>query len=99
VTDCAHQRALPGHRNRAAPRAGVTLIDTADIYGPFLNEELVGRALAVRRDEAVLATKGGLVAELVDGKPRLWNDGRPEHLHQALDASLLRLGVEHVDLY
>jgi aryl-alcohol dehydrogenase-like predicted oxidoreductase len=84
---------------RRALDLGVTLIDTADIYGPYLNEELVGRALAGRRDEAVLATKGGLAAELVDGKPRLWNDGRPEHLRQALDASLLRLGVDHVDLY
>jgi aryl-alcohol dehydrogenase-like predicted oxidoreductase len=84
---------------RRALDLGVTLIDTADIYGPYLNEELVGRALAGRRDEAVLATKGGLAAELVDGKPRLWNDGRPERLRQALEASLLRLGVDHVDLY
>src|SRR4051795_13756769 len=77
---------------------GVTLLDTADAYGPFTNEELVGRALAGRRDEAVLATKCGLVvedvAEYVMGK-----DGRPEHVREAIDASLRRLRTDHVDLY
>jgi len=78
---------------------GVTLIDTADMYGPFTNEELVGRALADRRDEAVLATKVGLVVE--EGPPnyRMARDGRPEHVREAIDASLKRLGVDHVDLY
>jgi aryl-alcohol dehydrogenase-like predicted oxidoreductase len=78
---------------------GVTLIDTADMYGPYTNEELVGRALRDRRDEAVLATKVGLVVE--EGPPnyRLGRDGRPEHVREAIDASLRRLGVDHVDLY
>jgi aryl-alcohol dehydrogenase-like predicted oxidoreductase len=77
---------------------GVTLLDTADAYGPFTNEELVGRALEGRRDQAVLATKCGLVvedvAEYVMGK-----DGRPEHVREAIDASLSRLRTDHVDLY
>ncbi|MCW3065764.1 MAG: aldo/keto reductase [Solirubrobacterales bacterium] len=78
---------------------GVTLVDTADMYGPYTNEELVGRALRDRRDEAVLATKVGLVVE--EGPPsyRMGRDGRPEHVREAIDASLRRLGVDHVDLY
>ena len=77
---------------------GVTLIDTADVYGPFTNEELVGRALAGRRDEVVLATKCGLV---VDDASTLamHRDGTPEHVRTAVDASLARLGCDHVDLY
>jgi len=76
---------------------GVTLLDTADIYGPFTNERLVGRAIAGRRDEVVLATKFGNVRR-EDGS---WVgiDGRPEYVHAACDASLERLGVEHIDLY
>ena len=76
---------------------GVTLIDTADIYGPFTNERLVGRAIAGRRDAVVLATKFGNVRR-EDGS---WAgiDGRPEYVHSACDASLKRLGVEHIDLY
>lgn len=76
---------------------GVTLIDTADIYGPFTNERLVGRAVAGRRDEVVLATKFGNVRR-EDGS---WVgiDGRPEYVHSACDASLKRLGVEYIDLY
>lgn len=81
---------------RQALDLGVTLIDTADAYGPFTNEYLVGRALAGRRDEAVLATKVGLV---VDGERRMHRNGRPEHIAAALDASLLRLRTDHVDLY
>jgi aryl-alcohol dehydrogenase-like predicted oxidoreductase len=81
---------------RQALDLGVTLIDTADAYGPFTNEYLVGRALAGRRDEAVLATKAGLV---VDGERRMHRNGRPEHIAAALDASLLRLRTDHVDLY
>jgi aryl-alcohol dehydrogenase-like predicted oxidoreductase len=76
---------------------GVTLIDTADVYGPFINEELVGRALAGRRDEVVLATKAGMVA-IRDGEmPR--RDGRPEHLRAAVEASLGRLGTDVIDLW
>lgn len=77
---------------------GCTLIDTADVYGPFANEELVGRALRSRRDEAVLATKCGLTA--VDpATARIHTDGRPMHIAMAIDASLSRLGVDVIDLY
>lgn len=75
---------------------GVNLIDTADAYGP--NEELVGRLLARRRDEAVLATKVGLVLTGTD--PITYDrNGRPEHIRSSCDASLARLGVEVIDLY
>lgn len=74
---------------------GVTLIDTSDVYGPFTNEQLVGRALAGRRDEAVLATKVGLV--ITDGA--MVRDGSPEHIRAGIDASLRRLRTDHVDLY
>jgi aryl-alcohol dehydrogenase-like predicted oxidoreductase len=77
---------------------GMTLIDTADVYGPFTNEELVGRALSGRRDEVVLATKVGLVVEDVETL-RLGRDGRPEHVREGIDASLRRLQTDHVDLY
>jgi aryl-alcohol dehydrogenase-like predicted oxidoreductase len=77
---------------------GATLIDTADVYGPFTNEELVGRAIAGRRDEVVLATKCGLVLD--DPTTRdIGRDGTPEHIAQAIDGSLQRLGTDHVDLY
>ncbi len=75
---------------------GVTLLDTADAYGPWTNEELVGRALAGRRDEAVLATKVGLV---MGPDYAVGRDARPEHVRAGIDASLRRLGVDHVDLY
>ncbi|EIV92576.1 aldo/keto reductase [Frankia sp. QA3] len=77
---------------------GCTLIDTADQYGPFTNEELVGQALRGRRDEVVLATKCGLVVD----DPATFashRDGRPEHIRAAIEASLRRLGTDHVDLY
>ncbi len=77
--------------------AGVTLIDTAPAYGPFSNEELVGRAIAGRREETVLATKVGL---LVD--PRTYEfvkDGRPDSVRSSCEDSLRRLGVEHIDLF
>ena len=77
---------------------GVTLIDTADMYGPYTNEELVGRALAGRRDEVVLATKVGIVVE-DRATYRLGRDGRPEHVREGIDASLRRLQTDHVDLY
>lgn len=76
---------------------GVTLFDTAQVYGPFTNEELVGRALAGRRDEVVLATKTGLV---VSGPDRhMTRDGRPEHVRTSLRESLGRLDTDRVDLY
>jgi aryl-alcohol dehydrogenase-like predicted oxidoreductase len=83
---------------RRALDIGVTLIDTADVYGPFTNEELVGRALEGRRDEAVLATKCGLEVRSVQPL-EIARNGRPEHVLEAIDASLRRLGADYVDLY
>jgi len=77
---------------------GVTLLDTADMYGPFINEELVARAIRGRRDQVVLATKCGIVRDAQKKTLRGLN-GRPEYITQACDASLKRLGVDHVDLY
>jgi len=76
---------------------GVTFLDTADMYGPFTNEQLVGRAIAGRRDEVQLATKFGN-QRTPDGG-RVGINGRPEYVHQACDASLQRLGVDVIDLY
>ncbi|MBO1331387.1 aldo/keto reductase [Streptomyces sp. VRA16 Mangrove soil] len=80
---------------RQALDLGVTLIDTADVYGPYTNEELVGQALAGRREDAVLVTKGGLTMS----EEGLGFNGRPDHLRAAIDASLKRLGTDYVDLY
>ena len=77
---------------------GVTLLDTADIYGPATNEELVGRAIAGRRDQVVLATKFGIVRDPANPAARGIN-GRPEYVRQACEASLRRLGIDHIDLY
>ncbi|MCG5212642.1 aldo/keto reductase [Streptosporangium sp. KLBMP 9127] len=76
---------------------GVDFLDTADMYGRGRNEELVGRAVKGRRDEVVLATKFGIVRS-DDPTARAVN-GRPEYVRQACDASLQRLGVDHIDLY
>jgi aryl-alcohol dehydrogenase-like predicted oxidoreductase len=76
---------------------GVTFLDTADMYGPFTNERLVGRAIADRRDQVTLATKFG--NERREDGTRLGVNGRPEYVRRACDASLERLGVEHIDLY
>jgi aryl-alcohol dehydrogenase-like predicted oxidoreductase len=76
---------------------GVNFLDTADMYGPFTNEQLVGRAIAERRDEVVLATKFGNVRG--PNGERLGVRGDPEYVRQACDASLGRLGVDHIDLY
>ncbi|MEM0129097.1 MAG: aldo/keto reductase [Thermoplasmata archaeon] len=81
----------------AALDLGVTFFDTADIYGPFRNEELVGRALRERRDQVVIATKCGFVPDPAGGPNRV--DGSPEHIRAACDASLARLGVSTIDLY
>ncbi|MGM1060335.1 aldo/keto reductase [Saccharothrix sp. Mg75] len=81
---------------RRALDLGVTFLDTADMYGPFTNEELVGRAIRGRRDEVVLATKFAVVREPgADWGVR----GDPAYVRQAAEASLRRLGVDHVDLY
>jgi len=77
---------------------GVTLLDTADIYGPFTNEVLVGQAIAERRDEVVLATKFGIVRDPENPRGRGVN-GRPEYVHASCDASLRRLSTDHIDLY
>ncbi|WP_204150374.1 aldo/keto reductase [Leptolyngbya sp. CCY15150] len=76
---------------------GVTLLDTADMYGPFTNEELVGKAIANRREQVVIATKFGNVRTPDGG----WGGvcGKPEYVKQCCDASLQRLGVEVIDLY
>ena len=77
---------------------GIDLLDTADVYGPFTNEELIGRAIRDRRERVVLATKCGIVRE--PGNPRVRGlNGRPEYIRAACDASLKRLGVSYVDLY
>jgi aryl-alcohol dehydrogenase-like predicted oxidoreductase len=77
---------------------GVDFFDTSDMYGPHTNEVLLGKALAGRRDEAVIATKFGIVRDPDDPTKRAIN-GRPEYVHQACDGSLQRLGVDHIDLY
>ncbi|MBV9832282.1 MAG: aldo/keto reductase [Marmoricola sp.] len=82
---------------RRALDLGVTFLDTADMYGPFTNELLVGRAIADRRDEVQLATKFGNVRG--ENGERLGIDGSPEYVRRACDASLERLGVDHIDLY
>jgi aryl-alcohol dehydrogenase-like predicted oxidoreductase len=76
---------------------GITLLDTADMYGPFTNEKLVGKAIKDRRDRVVIATKFGIVRSTDGG----WNgiNGTPEYVRQACDASLKRLGVETIDIY
>lgn len=79
---------------RHAVGLGVDLIDTADQYGPFTNEELVGKALRGHRERVLLATKGGLVVD-DPATYRSHRDGRPEHLRAAVDASLRRLAVDH----
>jgi len=80
-----------------AVELGVTLVDTAEVYGPYENEELVGQALAEGnlRDRVVLATKTGLMREHGNIRP----DGRPERIRDAIDGSLRRLDTDHVDLY
>src|SRR5580658_394029 len=76
---------------------GVNFLDTADAYGPYTNEELVGRAIQGRRDEVFLATKFGLVVDPATGVRGV--DGTPRHAREACEASLRRLGVSSIDLY
>ncbi len=83
---------------RLALDLGVTMLDTADMYGLGANEQLVGEAIADRRDEVVLATKFGLVRDRENPTARGIN-GRPDYVHSACDASLRRLAVDHIDLY
>jgi aryl-alcohol dehydrogenase-like predicted oxidoreductase len=76
---------------------GVTLIDTAEVYGPYINEELVGKALQGRRDQVVLATKFGLISHTGRGAGKA--DSSPDSIRSAVDGSLKRLGTDHIDLY
>jgi aryl-alcohol dehydrogenase-like predicted oxidoreductase len=82
---------------RRAIELDVTFLDTADMYGPFTNERLVGKAITGMRDQVTLATKFG--NERAEDGTRLGVNGRPEYVRKACDASLERLGVEHIDLY
>ena len=81
----------------AAIDGGSTLLDTADVYGPHTSEEVVGRAIAARRDEVTLATKFGIVG--LPGSGGRLVDGSPEYARRSCDGSLARLGVDHIDLY
>src|SRR3954449_411156 len=81
---------------RGAVELGVTFFDTAEVYGPFINEELVGEALAPFRGQVVIATKFGWKLDPDTGKS-VGLDSRPEHIKEAADASVKRLGVEAID--
>lgn len=83
----------------AAVDMGITLFDTADMYGPFTNEEMVGTALAPRRTEITIATKCGIVVEGDRAQYNLTRNGRPQHIRAACDASLKRLRTDVIDLY
>jgi aryl-alcohol dehydrogenase-like predicted oxidoreductase len=84
---------------RAAVERGVTFFDTAEVYGPLLNEELVGEALAPFRGEVVIATKFGWEANPGDGGKWSALNSRPEHIKQVAEESLKRLKVDAIDLY
>src|ERR1700693_1177957 len=77
---------------------GLNFLDTADVYGPFKNEELVGRAIKGKRDKVVLATKFGIVRDPNNPKSRGLN-GQPEYVRSSCEASLKRLAIDHIDLY
>src|SRR5216117_1292766 len=83
---------------RTAVERGVTFFDTAEVYGPFANEELVGEALAPFRGQVAIATKFGFDIDPQTGQQR-GLDSRPEHIRQVAEASLKRLGIETIDLF
>src|SRR5215831_3184322 len=83
---------------RAAVERGVTFFDTAEVYGPFTNEELVGEALAPFRDKVVIATKFGFKIDPATGKSA-GTDSRPEHIKEVAEASLKRLKTDRIDLF
>ena len=84
---------------RAAVDRGITFFDTAEVYGPFVNEELVGEALSPIRDQVVIATKFGFKLDPAGGKSWLGLDSRPEHIKEVADASLQRLRTDRIDLF
>ena len=84
---------------RTAVDRGVTFFDTAEVYGPFVNEELVGEALARSSDQVVIATKFGFHFDPDERKPSGRVNSRPDHIKQVAEGSLQRLGVEAIDLY
>ncbi len=84
---------------RAAVDRGVTFFDTAEVYGPFTNEELVGEALSPVRDQVVIATKFGFKLDPSGQRTWLGTDSRPEHIKQVADASLKRLKTDYIDLF
>ena len=84
---------------RSAVERGVTFFDTAEVYGPFTNEELVGEALAPLRDQVVIATKFGFKLDPAGGPKRVGLDSRPEHIKEVAEGSLKRLKVEAIDLF
>jgi aryl-alcohol dehydrogenase-like predicted oxidoreductase len=77
---------------------GINFLDTADVYGPYINEELVGRAIKGKRDQVVLATKFGIVRDPANPAAR-GVSGKPDYVHRSCEASLRRLGVDSIDLY
>src|SRR4051794_19576401 len=83
---------------RAAAERGVTFFDTAEIYGPFTNEELVGEALQPVRDQVVIATKFGFRIDPATGR-QAGTDSRPERIREVCEASLKRLRTDHIDLF
>jgi aryl-alcohol dehydrogenase-like predicted oxidoreductase len=84
---------------RSAVERGVTFFDTAEVYGPFTNEELVGEALAPLRDQVVIATKFGFAPNPEDGGKWTSLNSRPEHIKEVADASLMRLKIDAIDLF
>src|SRR5271163_2243390 len=77
---------------------GINFLDTSDVYGPYKNEELVGRAIKGKRDKVVLATKFGIVRD--PDKPGILGvNGKPGYVRQSCEGSLRRLGIDHIDLY
>jgi aryl-alcohol dehydrogenase-like predicted oxidoreductase len=83
---------------REAAERGVTLFDTAEVYGPYVNEELVGEALELIREEVVIATKFGFAMDPASDEPFGGMDSRPEHIREAVEGSLRRLRTDHIDL-
>jgi aryl-alcohol dehydrogenase-like predicted oxidoreductase len=84
---------------RAAVERGVTFFDTAEVYGPFVNEELLGEAVAPFRDQVVIATKFGFVLDPTGEREQSGVDSRPEHIREVAEGSLKRLNVDAIDLF